>query len=109
MTDILDQSSLWTRLTKANGRLLATLLICWCGFSEVFAAPKITTQPVNQSVSLGAKVTHQVSANSSISPILFYQWRFNDADIAGAINRTLVLTNVQMLNAGGYSVVVADT
>ena len=39
---------------------------------------------------------------------LLYQWRFNGTDLPGATNATLVLTNVQLANAGSYTVVVTD-
>jgi hypothetical protein len=73
-----------------------------------FSQPHITTQPTDQSVSLGAKVTHLV-AGTTLAPPLSYQWRFNDAEIIGATARTLILTNIQVVSAGGYSVVVTDS
>jgi hypothetical protein len=76
--------------------------------SVAFTAPRIVTQPSKQSVSLGAKVTDVVSA-STIAPPLSYQWHFNNSEIAAATNATLILTNVQVADAGEYSVVVADT
>lgn len=39
---------------------------------------------------------------------LKYQWRFNGASILGATNATLVLTNIQTVQAGLYSVVVLN-
>ena len=86
--------------------MIAGVLICWGGISQAFALG-VTMQPTDQSVSLGAKVTHQVSATSTAPP-LAYQWRFNDTEIVLATNRTLILTNVQLTHAGGYSVVVTD-
>jgi glycerol uptake facilitator-like aquaporin len=73
-----------------------------------FSQPHITTQPTDQSVSLGAKVTHLV-AGTTLAPPLSYQWRFNVAEIIGATARTLILTNIQVVSAGGYSVVVTDS
>ncbi len=107
MTSILDQLGRRIHRTKTNSLIVATILISG-GIGQTFALPRITTQPSDQSVSLGAPVTNLVSASSSAPPIS-YQWRFNDVEIAGAIKRTLVLTNVQSANAGGYSVVVTDT
>ena len=37
-----------------------------------------------------------------------YRWLFNGANIAGATNATLNLSNVQISNAGAYSVVVSN-
>src|SRR6185295_795291 len=103
MMNILDQIMLRIHRTKANGLIVAAALICWGGFSQAFAL-SFSTQPTDHSVSLGATVTNLVFA-SGIAP-LSYQWRFNDTEIEDATKRTLVLTNVQMANAGGYSVVV---
>jgi hypothetical protein len=86
---------------------IAVILI-WLGTSgAAFALPVFTTQPKDASVSLGANLTIQVFA-SGIAP-LSYQWHFNDAEIAREIKRTLILTNIQVVSAGGYSVVVTDS
>src|SRR2546427_2362136 len=58
------------------------------------------------SVSLGASVTLRVIAAGS--PIGGYQWKFGGVNIPGASKSTLVLTNVQLANAGTYSVVVTN-
>ncbi len=76
-----------------------------CG-SAAFAEPAITSQPVAQSVSLGANVALQVRA-SGASP-LAYQWRFNDLPIAGATSNRLELAGVQLKDAGSYAVAVSD-
>src|SRR3989442_2271532 len=85
---------------------LAAVLTYLLTVSAAFAQPRITTQPKDLSVSLGANVTNVVFA-SGIAP-LSYQWRFNGAEIAGAIKRTLILTNVQLANAGDYTIVVTN-
>lgn len=69
--------------------------------------PIITTQPKSQSVLSGETVTFNVSALGN-QPLI-YQWYFNDTNIIGATNSILVLTNVQLAQAGKYSVVVANT
>jgi hypothetical protein len=85
------------------------LLTCLIGIAFPMAGlgqPIITTQPKNQSVSLGAKVTFNVRA-SGTSPF-GYQWRYNDAAIPDATGISLVLTNTQLANAGTYTVIVTD-
>ncbi len=85
------------------------LLTCLVGLAVRMlglAQPTITTQPKSQSVSLGANVTFSVRG-SGAAP-LSYQWRLTGADISGAITNSLVLTNVQSLQAGDYDVVVSD-
>ena len=39
---------------------------------------------------------------------LSYRWLFNGTNFAGATNAILTLTNVQLTNAGNYSVVVTN-
>jgi pimeloyl-ACP methyl ester carboxylesterase len=68
--------------------------------------PAITTQPVSQSIQASSNVTFSITA-SGTSP-LKYQWRFNGNLIPAATNTSLSRTNVQFVNAGGYSVVVTN-
>lgn len=70
-------------------------------------APTISTQPQNQSVAPGAAVTFAVAATGQPAPT--FQWRKNGANIAGATNATLSLTNVQAADAGTFSVVVTNS
>jgi len=87
-------------------RNLAAVFICMATLNVALAQPHITTQPADHSVSLGPNVTNLVVA-TGVAP-LAYQWRFNEAEIAGATTRVLILTNVQLANAGGYSIVVTN-
>lgn len=64
--------------------------------------PAFTTQPVSQTVNVGATVTFTAAASGSPAPI--FQWKHNNANIAGATNATLALPNVQPGDAGTYSV-----
>lgn len=67
-------------------------------------SPVILAQPQNQSVLAGETVTLSVSADGAAP--LNYQWHFDGNRISGATSSTLVLTNVQLAQAGSYSVVV---
>src|SRR5438094_3413009 len=67
----------------------------------VWVPPIITRQPTNQSASLGAKITFNVSATGTTP--LYYQWRFNEADLPGKTSTSLVVTNVQLTNAGDFT------
>jgi autotransporter-associated beta strand protein len=69
--------------------------------------PVITNQPQNQSVGIGSNIAFTVAAES-LSPPLGYQWFLNGAPVASATNATLTLNNVQLANAGQYSVTVFD-
>ena len=69
--------------------------------------PIIRQQP--QSFTALAGYTAQFSVSANGAQPLSYQWRFNDADLPGAINPTLLLSGVTTNNAGRYSVVVVNT
>ncbi len=69
-------------------------------------APSVTTQPLSQLATTGSGVTLNVVASGS-QP-LSYQWRFNGANLAGKTATSLALANVQLTNAGSYSVVVTN-
>jgi hypothetical protein len=68
--------------------------------------PIIVTPPENQTAPIGADVTLQVAADGT-DP-LHYQWRFNDAPIAGATDDSFTRFNVTTNDAGSYSVVVTN-
>ena len=57
-------------------------------------------------MSPGATAQFRVSAGSTLP--LTFQWRHDDTEIVGATKATLSITNVQMLDAGSYTVVVSD-
>ena len=64
--------------------------------------PVITAQPANQTVVLGTGVSFTRTATGA-DP-LNYQWSHEGADLADATNSSLMLTNVQLADAGNYAV-----
>ncbi|HEX7312672.1 MAG TPA: immunoglobulin domain-containing protein [Pyrinomonadaceae bacterium] len=68
--------------------------------------PAITTQPASQTANVGEGVTFSVAA-SGTAPFNF-QWQKNGSDIAGANGPGLTLANVQLSDAGDYSVEVSN-
>ena len=68
--------------------------------------PYIVNQPFSQSGYAGYSITLSVSARGSLP--LSYQWRFDGADIPGATNATLSLTNLSLAQAGYYHVVISN-
>ncbi len=67
---------------------------------------RITTQPQSRKTFLGATVAFNVAAEAQ-GPFA-YQWRLNQAAIPGATDSLLALTNVQLNQAGLYSVSVSN-
>jgi hypothetical protein len=74
--------------------------------SNTGAPPSIVNHPQSQTVNAGGNVSFNVVALGS-QP-LSYQWRFNNTNIAGATGTSLSLSNVQISQAGGYSVRVTN-
>jgi len=72
--------------------------------TALLAQPVITKQPANQTASLFADATFFSLVSGD--PPLSYQWRFNNAELLGATNRTLTVTNVRRSNVGNYNVVL---
>ena len=66
----------------------------------------ITSQPQGQTVPAGTNVSFTVAANGQ-QPFSF-QWRLNGTNLMGATDTNLVLTNVQLDQAGIYSVLVSN-
>jgi hypothetical protein len=70
-------------------------------------APGIIFQPTNQTVALGGTAFFNVAAGGA-GP-LSYQWNFNGTNIDGETNTVLTLTDVQLNQAGNYTVLVTNT
>ena len=70
-------------------------------------APLITTQPASQSVTVGANVVLTVTASGS--PVPVYQWRKDGVNIAGATLASFTLNNIQLVDAGTYTVVASNS
>ena len=68
------------------------------------SAPVITSEPASLGVALGDPATFTVAA-SGTGP-LFYQWRLNGNNLAGATNSAFSLAAVQANNCGNYDVLV---
>jgi phospholipase/lecithinase/hemolysin len=82
------------------------ILLAWSTGGS-FAQPVITIQPHGLTNLAGTTASFSVTATSALP--LAYQWIFDSVNpLANATNADLVLTNVQSLNAGGYSVVITN-
>ncbi len=70
-------------------------------------SPSISDDPRDQSALVGQDATFSVLASGTLP--LSYQWYYNtNAVLTNATGSTLTLTNVQLLDSGGYSVVVTN-
>lgn len=72
----------------------------------VRSIPIIATQPQSTNVFTGSTVTFHVLAFGT-APLRYF-WRFNDNPIPNATNTSLTLSNVQLQNAGAYSVLITN-
>jgi hypothetical protein len=72
----------------------------------VASLPVIVAQPQNQVASPGASASFSVVPANALG--LAYQWRFNGTNLPGANGDSLLLTNVSAVNAGPYTVVLAN-
>lgn len=68
--------------------------------------PTISTEPQSQTVLESATVSFNVAAKGTLP--FQYQWQFNEADLTGATNSILSLTNVQLAASGNYRVKVSN-
>jgi uncharacterized repeat protein (TIGR01451 family) len=68
--------------------------------------PVMVAQPTNQSIRLGASAVFQVTAVGTAP--LGYQWSFGGTNLVGATHNLLVITNVQLSDAGKYAVSVSN-
>ncbi len=72
----------------------------------VIEPPAITTQPTGAARVVGE--AHTLAVVATGTPPLSYQWRRNGTPLSGATQATLALTNLQLADAGDYSVVVTN-
>ena len=99
---LLDEVSLYNRALSSD-EIAATL----CGErGRQMQGGDITLQPQSQTVVIGTNALFTVSATGFGT--LGYQWQFNGANVAGATDASLLLTDVQSANAGSYQVVVSN-
>jgi len=73
---------------------------------SVVVLPYVSIPPADHTVLAGTNVTLLVSAGGTAP--LVYQWRFNEMPIPQGASTSLLLTNVQADDAGGYDVVVTN-
>jgi hypothetical protein len=70
------------------------------------ARPVFLQCPIRQTARPGGTALFTVTTQGA--GVVGYQWRFNGAPIADGTNATLMITNVQLANAGRYDVLVTS-
>ena len=100
---LLDEVSIYNRALASNE--IAAIYNAG-GAGKCSLPPTVLTQPANQTVIVADVVTFIVAASGT--PPLRHQWRFNGADIPTATGASLVLTNLQLRQAGNYAVIVTN-
>jgi hypothetical protein len=88
-------------ITNSYGEVISSLVSL-----TVQSPPIIVTQPQGTNVLVGQSASFTVGLMGT-QPFR-YQWRFNGANISGATNATLTLTNLQVASSGNYSVQVTN-
>jgi uncharacterized repeat protein (TIGR01451 family) len=98
----------FARAPKSVARWLTGLAATICSAAPLWAdAPALTTPPEGQTKCAGATATFTVVATGTAP--LSYQWYFNEITaVTGATADTLSLPNVQVGQAGNYTVVVTN-
>jgi uncharacterized protein YjbI with pentapeptide repeats len=92
-----------------NRALSAAEVLELYAYDQAGLLPYILSGPTNEGVNLGANADFAVDAADSSGPAaLSYQWSFDGANISGATNSDLILTNVQLAQQGTYSVTVSN-
>ena len=71
------------------------------------APTAVAIQPASLSVAEGESATFALKASGS--PSLSFQWKFNGTNIPAASNTSIILTNVQLAEAGNYSAAVSNS
>ncbi len=84
-------------------KLLALVVLLPGG--ACLAQPVFTSEPLDQSISLGANVTFRVTATGGP---LTYQWTFNETNLPAANASMFNLVNTTMAHAGRYAAIVTN-
>lgn len=71
-----------------------------------FVEASASISPETQQVDAGGTAVFTLS--TSLAPSFSCQWRFNDAELPGETNLTLVISNMEVANAGKYSATIIE-
>jgi alpha-tubulin suppressor-like RCC1 family protein len=75
----------------------------------VAATPTISSQPAAVTRTYGQSATMSITASVSDGGTLSYQWLKGGVAVTGAINSSLVISSLELTDAGSFSVIVTNT
>jgi hypothetical protein len=101
-----DAGSYTVRITNVAGTVTSSAGVLSVAPAVVVTAPQITAPPQSATAAPGGSASFSVTVTGS-QP-LTYQWRKDGAALVGATASTLTLHNLQLANAGAYSVSVTN-
>ena len=105
-----NQSGLITAVSGGTATVSATVSGLTATSTTITVAttpPTITQYPSNVTVVVGDSASFSVASIGGGG--LHYQWSLNSTPIPGATNTTLTLTDIQLSQAGTYSVLAANS
>jgi len=102
---LLDEISIYNR-TLSAAEIASIFNAGSAGKCQPPSPPFIVVQPTNQTVYVGDTAVFSVTAGGS-KP-LSYQWNFSGSPLPNATSAALILANVQLGQAGTYSVSVTN-
>ena len=89
----------FTTINKSNAPYFGRL------YGNVYP-PEIVTQPTSRNTNVGAAVNFTVTVSNPTAS--YYQWRKEGLDLPGVTGTSYFLSNVQVADAGNYSVFVSN-
>ncbi|MGC4072005.1 MAG: immunoglobulin domain-containing protein [Nibricoccus sp.] len=96
-------------VTNGGGSTTSNIALLTVGTGITINAVTINTQPTSQTVNAGTAVTFYVNATSTSTETLTYQWQKEGVDITGATGAYYYIPTAVGLNAGSYTVLVANS
>jgi uncharacterized repeat protein (TIGR01451 family) len=100
LTNAASIDSVTSDPTSANNSAVMVTVV------SAISPPAMKLQPADIFVPAGGSAQFDTAAQGA--PVLSYQWFFNGANLLGATNASLVVTNVQQQNSGNYWAVITN-
>ncbi len=99
----IDEPAIYNRALSASE--IQTIYAAGAG-GKCGLSPVVFAQPQDLSLFTGFNATFNVLAGGT--PVLNYQWSFNGTNLVGATTSSLTLSNLQVSQAGTYSVQISN-